>query len=112
VQAESREKGLFGERVDLAIWDDLVTTANTRSVEIRNELASWYEDEAESRVEPGGCLLLCGQRLSADDLYRNRLDISFNDDAGQMRRRYPHIVSPAHHDASCDGEHRQWDGGH
>ena len=57
-------------------------------------------------------LLLCGQRLSADDLYRNRLDISFNDDAGQMRRRYQHIVFPAHHDASCDSEHRQWDGGH
>jgi hypothetical protein len=111
VQAASRERGFLGERVDLAVWDDLVTTQNTRNVEVRNELVSWYEDEAESRVEPGGALLLVGQRLGADDLYRNRLDVSFNDDAGQTRRRYQHIVFPAHVDASCDGEHRQWDGG-
>jgi hypothetical protein len=110
VQAASRERGFLGERVDLAVWDDLVTTANTRSVEIRAELASWYEDEAETRIEPGGALLLVGQRLSADDLYRNRLDVTYADDGGQTRRRYQHIVFPAHHDVTCDGQHRQWDG--
>jgi len=111
VQAASREKGFLGERVDLAVWDDLVVTSNIRTVEIRDELASWYEDEAETRIEPGGALLLVGQRLGPDDLYRNRLNVTYTDDAGQTRRRYHHIVFPAHHDLTCDGGHRQWDGG-
>ncbi|HYZ12242.1 MAG TPA: hypothetical protein VFA08_01355 [Actinomycetota bacterium] len=113
-QAASFESRFLGERVELAIWDDLVTTANVRSVEVRTELARWYEDEVESRVEPGGSLLLVGQRLSPDDLYRSRLDINYVDDEGVPRRKYTHVKYPAHHEATCDvatpnGSHRQWD---
>lgn len=109
VQAASRESGFLGERVELAVWDDLVTTANVRSVEVRAELARWFEDEAETRIEPGGALLLVGQRLAPDDLYRNRLDVTYADDAGHPRRRYWQIRYPAHNEATCDGEHRAWD---
>lgn len=114
VQAASRESGFLGERVELALWDDLVVTSLVRSVEVRTELGRWFEDEAETRVEPGGALLLVGQRLGPDDLYRSRLDVSYADDDGVARRKYTHVKYPAHHEATCDvalpnGSHRQWD---
>ncbi len=112
LQAASRERGFLGERVELAVWDDLVVTGNVRTTEVRANLASWFADEAESRIEPGGVLLLVGQRLGPDDLYRNRLDVVYIDEDGQSRRKYEHIVYPAHRDDGCDGDHRQWDGAH
>ena len=33
-------------------------------------LTQWWEVEAETRLEPGGLLILQGQRLGRDDLYR------------------------------------------
>jgi hypothetical protein len=114
VQAASREKGFLGERVDFASWDDLVTSANVRTPEIRQELAEWFGDEGETRIEPGGVLLLVGQRIGPDDLYRNRLDVKYIDESGATHRKYSHIVYPAHDDERCDsaegGAHRQWDG--
>jgi hypothetical protein len=115
VQAASRESGFLGERVELGIWDDLVTSANVRSVEVRADLARWFEDEAETRVEPGGALLLVGQRLGGDDLYRSRLDVNYIDDEGAPRRKYERIMYPAHNDATCSSGddwrgHVQWDG--
>jgi len=85
--------------------------ANVRVADVRADLSSWFGDEAETRVEPGGVLLLVGQRLGPDDLFRDRLDVSWVDASGDHRRKYTHIVYPAHRDESCDGEHRQWDGG-
>jgi hypothetical protein len=115
VQAASREKGFLGERVDFYSWDDLVTSANIRTPEIRDDLAEWHTDEAETRLEPGGVGLLVGQRLGPADLYRNRLDVKYEDEAGVIHRKYEHIVYPAHRDETCDadqdgGSHRQWDG--
>jgi hypothetical protein len=108
VQAASRERGFLGERVDFYCWDDLVTSANVRSREVRESLAEWTGDEVETRLEPGGVGLLVGQRLGPDDLYRNRLDVTF-ESSGEVRRKYQHIVYPAHSEATCDGSHRQWD---
>jgi hypothetical protein len=110
VQAASREKGFLGERVDFASWDDLVSGANIRTPEIRAELAEWFGDEAETRIEPGGVGLLVGQRLAPDDLYRNRLDVKYVDAEGTTHRKYAHIVYPAHRDDACDNDHRQSDG--
>jgi hypothetical protein len=116
VQAASRQSGFLGERVNLAWWDDLVHTTNCRTIEIANELDEWFEDEAETRVEPGGVLALVGQRLSPRDLHHKRLDKVVTDPDGTERQLYVHIVYPAHHDKLCDaaagGEHRQWTGEH
>lgn len=109
VQTVSREKGFLGERCQLAVWDDLVVSANVRSLDIRNALSQWFGVEAETRIEPAGVMLLVGQRLGPDDLYRDRLDVQYLDEDGQEQRKYHHIVYPAHHEATCDGNHRQWD---
>lgn len=111
VQAASRQSGFLGERVNLAWWDDLVHTSNSRTIEVADELDGWFEDEAETRVEPGGVLALVGQRLGPRDLHRKRLDKTVLDEDGRERKLYVHIVYPAHHDRLCDGQHRQWTGG-
>lgn len=115
VQAASRESGFLGERCNLAIWDDLVTDRNSRTVEQAEALAEWFEKEGESRVEPGGVLLLVGQRLGPLDLYRNRLDATFTNELGEEEAIYKHIVYPAHFDHLCKEAAvspacTQWDG--
>lgn len=109
VQAAARDSGFLGERVDAAFWDDLAVYQNSRTPEQLEDLAGWTEDEAETRVEPGGLFALIGQRLSPLDLHRNRLDAVELDDDGVPHKKYHHIVYPAHRDAECDGDHRQWD---
>jgi hypothetical protein len=113
LQAASRQAGFLGERVDFYAWDDIATTKNSRSPEIAEELNRWFEDEAETRLEPGGVGLLVGQRLGPLDLHRKRLDKSFVDDDGNVHQKYFHIIYPAHNEATCDadagGTHRQWD---
>jgi hypothetical protein len=110
VFAASRDKGFLGERCELYSWDDLVVSANTRNAEIRESTAEWFADEAETRLEPGGVGMLVGQRLGPDDLYRNRLDVGYVDLNGTKRKKYTHIVYPAHFEDRCDGDHRQQDG--
>jgi hypothetical protein len=114
LQAASRESGFLGERVDLAVWDDLVTSANIRTPDARSDLATWFSMEAESRIEPGGALALVGQRMGPADLYRDRLDMTYTDDDDVRHRKYQSVRFPAHHDDLCDanagGSHRQWDG--
>lgn len=110
VQAASRQSGFLGERVNLAWWDDLVHSTNARTQETADELDAWFEDEAETRVEPGGVMVLVGQRLNARDLHRKRLDKVVTSTDGVESPLYRHIIYPAHHDELCDGEHRQWDG--
>lgn len=109
VQAASWQSGFLGERVDLAWWDDIATTENSRTVEISEAIDAWFEDEAETRVEPGGVLTLVGQRLNPNDLHRKRLDARKELDSGEKAPYYRHIIYPAHHDEMCNGTHTQWD---
>jgi transposase-like protein len=113
VQAVSRASVFLGERGEYCAWDDLVTDKNSRTVEAQEDLAAFFEKEAEPRVEPGGIAWLTGQRMGPLDLFRNRLDVFYTDDDGIPKQKYVHIVWPAHNDRSCDadqgGSHRQWD---
>lgn len=111
VQAASYESGFLGERVNLGVWDDISTTRNSRTPEMQGTIGGWFEDEAETRVEPGGALILVGQRLGPYDLHRHRLDATYTDeDDGVEKPLYKHFVLPAHWDTLCEGEHRQWNG--
>lgn len=110
VQAASKESGFLGERVNLAWWDDISTTRNSKNPEIAEDVSRFFEDEAETRIEPGGVLLLVGQRLGPLDLHRKRMDARYTDEQGEQKPKYTdHIVFPAHQ-PYCDGDHRQWDG--
>jgi hypothetical protein len=67
---------------------------------------------AEKRLEPQGLLLLQGQRMGSDELYRYCLDkrvipddADETGDTADWPRKYRHIVFKAHYDDRCEGVH-------
>jgi hypothetical protein len=68
------DSGFLGGRFDLVIWDDVWDPKKMRHAEKRNDLYKWWDEVAETRLEPGGLLILNGQRMGADDIYRYALD--------------------------------------
>jgi len=111
VVAYGVDSGFLGGRFDLVVWDDLVDVRSLRGgVEGREGLIRWWESEAETRLEPGGLLILQGQRLGRDDLYRYALDqldgdVVVVDGVEVQRRKYEHVVFKAHYEDRCRGVH-------
>lgn len=117
--AFGRNTTFLGSRVDLVIWDDAYDPTRTRTLAARDELFAWWDDIAETRLEPGGLFLLQGQRLGPDDLYRHALDkrapapdedvdLDGEYEPEMTGRKYAHIVFPAHFDGRCSpGSHRR-----
>jgi hypothetical protein len=101
VSAWGQDSGFLGGRYDLVIWDDLVDRKNQRTQESRDQIREWWDAEAESRLEPGGVLLLQGQRIQANDLYRYALDKK----TVEEKPKYRHVVYKAHYDELCTGDH-------
>lgn len=98
----------LGWRVNYITWDDLVSTKGLKTVESIEDQRRWWNNEAEKRLEPRGVLMLPGQRLGANDLYRYNLDKVLTDDDGEatQRRKYRHIIYKAHYDELCTEDHR------
>ena len=112
--AFGRDSTFLGGRFDLVVWDDLVSEKTLRTTEAREALIGWWNNTAETRVEPGGLNVLVGQRLSADDLYRYCIDLPSGADMeedgdgalpmdGNYARKYTHLVFPAHDEDKCQG---------
>jgi hypothetical protein len=94
----------LGHRANLVIWDDLVTSRVLRSAEMIERQRQWWVEEGETRLEPGGLLILQGQRMGAEDLYRYCLDMEMGEGGGR-ERKYRHVVYPAHFEDRCEGDH-------
>ena len=101
VSAWGQDSGFLGGRYDVVIWDDLVDKKNMKSEESREGIKEWWDGEAETRLEPGGMLLLQGQRIKSNDLYRYCLDKRNIDESP----KYRHVVFKAHNEDVCTGEH-------
>ena len=67
--AISREMEFLGGRWDFFIWDDLVTEKRLRTLDMIEADRRWWDNYAETRLEPGGLGVLMGQRIGAEDLY-------------------------------------------
>ncbi len=101
VSAWGMDSGFLGGRFDVIVWDDLVDRKNTAGADTMRALVEWWTTEAENRLEPGGVLVLQGQRIAADDLYRFCLDmVSYEGDP-----KYSLIRYQAHDESRCVGEH-------
>ena len=111
------DSGFLGGRFDLVIWDDVYDPRKMRSAEAREDMRRWWDEVAETRLEPGGLLILQGQRMSADDIYRYALDkvappdeIELEEfdpeDAPEDWRKYHHISYKAHYEELCTGDHK------
>lgn len=114
VSAFGMDGGFLGGRYDLVVWDDLVDKRSMRTAEARESLINMWETEAETRLEPGGLLILQGQRMRADDLYRYALDLKSGDpddyeDESQRPFKYHHIIYRAHDVGGCTGLHAKTD---
>jgi hypothetical protein len=119
LSAYGMDSGFIGGRFDGCFWDDLVDPRRTRSADMKEQMQDWYQDVAESRLEPSGMMALIGQRLAADDLYRFALDMEqpLDDeeemlDAGMTEeevaalrsdKKYKHLIYKAHYEEKCDG---------
>lgn len=110
VSAFGADSGQLGGRYDFIVWDDLVDRRNLKG-DSADTLREIWTTEFETRLEPGGLLILQGQRMAPDDLYRFCLDLTDLD----SNPKYFHIVYPAHDDTKCRSEHdisaRPWPSG-
>jgi hypothetical protein len=97
--AWGRDEKFLGGRYDVVIWDDLIS--RQPSTEMWDQILEWWMTEAETRLEPGGLLILQGQRMWADDLYRYCLNMTRDDETP----KYQHIVYKAHDDTRCTNQH-------
>lgn len=123
--AVGRDQEFIGGRYDFCMWDDLVTSNRLRTIESIEKDRDWWDSYAERRLEPGGLLILQGQRMGANDLYRYCLDmevaeiededpedtegISLRQGDDGAARKYHHIIFKAHYPELCQGTetHRQ-----
>lgn len=109
------DSGFLGGRYDTVIWDDLVDKTNIRTAESKENLINWWETEAETRLDPGGLLILNGQRMASDDLYRYALNLvdwseEFEEEPEKAPKKYHHIIYKAHYEELCDVD--KTNGGH
>ena len=83
-----RTPAFIGGRFNFVVWDDLVDPKKQKTVEAKEGLQDYWDDVSEPRLEPAGLLILQGQRLASDDLYRYCLDKTVGEeidyDTGEM----------------------------
>lgn len=105
------DSGVLGNRFNFIAWDDVVDKNTIRTLDAQENQRQWWDDEAETRLEPGGLLWLIGQRMSATDLYRYNIDkaLDAEEDDEELTpdrpRKYHHIVYQAHYEDRCTEQH-------
>ncbi|MFP3914982.1 MAG: hypothetical protein ACLFWM_08910 [Actinomycetota bacterium] len=102
VSAYGAESGFLGGRFDFIVWDDLVDKKNLAGEALEKLCDDWVM-EYETRLEPGGVIILQGQRMGPSDLYRFALDLTDMDG----NPKYFHVTYPAHDDTRCTGDHSE-----
>lgn len=108
--AFGKDSAFLGGRYQIVVWDDVTDPSKIRSPQARDELKEWYADIAETRLEPGGLMILQGQRTGADDIYRYALDqvATEFDTTGEPttaeKKKYHHLLFRAHTEAKCQGK--------
>jgi hypothetical protein len=121
LSAYGMDSGFIGGRFDGCFWDDLVDPRKVRSADQREAMEDWYQDVAETRLEPAGMLALIGQRLAPDDLYRFALDMTqpieedevldtlTDEEIAKLRhdKKYKHLKYKAHYEEHCDVENHK-----
>jgi len=111
VEATGEEPTVAIQTEDETITVAGILTHNTtmRTAEARESQRRWWDDEATSRVEPGGVCVLQGQRMGPDDLYHHALSQVDVDDEGEPtgEKMYKHVVYKAHYDELCSGRHEK-----
>lgn len=107
-------KAFRGFRVRLAWWDDIVDEDVKYSPSMRAKQEETWDNKCETRLEPGGLVLVTGQIIDPYDLYNyisekeDALEEEAEvllDPAGPRPKKYHRIIYKAHDDARCAGDH-------
>lgn len=108
------EQGFLGGRFDFIVWDDVVDPKKHKTQVSREQMEEYWDDLAESRLEPRGLLVLQGQRLYSTDLYKYALDKVIPDDVdpetGEVTGdvpKYQHVKYKAHYTDLCTPENHR-----
>jgi hypothetical protein len=107
ISAGSYDASLLSGRFTLVIWDDLIDKTNSATAEARRKLVEWNDNEAESRLEPGGLYVISNARYGPEDLsytVTQQVDpTELDPESGAPRPLYKRIRFPAHDDRRCNG---------
>jgi hypothetical protein len=111
--AFSYEAKFLSWRIDLGVWDDLMVLRMLRNADAIADLCGWWDTEGESRLDPGGLMMVVMQRLGANDISRYLLDKvkiteEIDGDGPEPEdgpRMYTPVIYKAHYDDRCHGEH-------
>lgn len=119
VTAYGLDTTYIGGRFDACFWDDTQDGRRIRSASLREQTELDWEDVAEARVDPGGMMVVIGQRLGADDIYRFCLNMEqpleedeeeayldmdeLERQAIRREKKYKHILFRAHYLDVCKG---------
>jgi hypothetical protein len=117
VRAYGIDAEFIGHRADLCLFDDVASTENARESTARDKLLERWDSMAEARVDPGGTLVVVGQRLGSGDLYAHCLnkvtyDLDEDDYDGEdvtattvlekpeptKKQKYKHIIYKAYYE--------------
>jgi hypothetical protein len=109
------DSSYIGMRLDVLVADDVVDKKTIKTLEAIAKQREDWDDVAERRIDPGGLLLLQGQRLGPFDLYKycrdkylsDEDDEDFEPEANERRPLYHHIVFKAHYPERCQGQHKE-----
>lgn len=108
------DTAFIGGRFDICIWDDATEDKDMATEERIMKQRERWDKVAEKRLEPGGLLVLPGQRLGPEDLYRYALNkkvgastVMEHEDCCEAEpgRKYHHIRFRAHYDDRCVEDH-------
>ena len=67
-QALGVEGAIYGARLDVAIFDDIIDMSNSLTERTRQRVETWYHEMAESRVVEGGKIIVLGTLQHEKDL--------------------------------------------
>lgn len=93
-------QSIVGVRPNLAIWDDLVERMNS-SPRHTAEMREWWDGEPDTRMEPGGVILVTGHFFTPNDFYHSLKDMTFVEDDGTELKVWKHFRFKAHDESLC-----------
>lgn len=107
----SMEGNFISVRCDYQCWDDAQVPESFHTEATRDKHQTKWDNTCEARLDKGGLLSLVMQRLHQLDLSRYCIDkiVDMPTRDGTVRRKkYTHVVKPAHFVDLCEGNHGEW----
>lgn len=94
-----------GVRPNLAVWDDIIDTDDVDPQRTK-EITDWWDDNPARRVEPGGTLVVVGNRVAPNDFYSvlEKRRYTFAEGEEVTQEQAWHVVKYRAHDLQrCPG---------